>query len=77
VIVSDKPRQQAGSDGLWPIGTAARAVGTLRTWIDRAIQRGHIPCQRINGVRMVTLADAAAVKKRRDALEASRREAAQ
>jgi hypothetical protein len=73
--LSETPSREAGE--LRPVGTAARAVGTLRVWIDRAIQRGQIPCHRINGVRMVTLADAAAVKKRRDALEASRREAVQ
>ena len=73
--LSETPSREAGE--LRPVGAAARDVGTLRVWIGRAIQHSQIPCQRINGVRMVTVADAAAVKKRRDALEASRREAVQ
>lgn len=49
VIVSDEPRRRAGSHEPLPIDVPAHAVGTLRVWIDRAIQRGKIPGQWING----------------------------
>jgi hypothetical protein len=57
----DRPGLTAGSE--WtPVGAAAREVGILREFIDRAIQRGQIPFDRINGVRVVRLAHARAVK---------------
>jgi hypothetical protein len=72
VTLSERPCGNAGSR-LYPIGDAARLTDYLREWIDRGIKRGKIPSQRINGVRMVTLADVLADKKRReDRVEAER-----
>jgi hypothetical protein len=57
----DRPGRMAGSE--WKaVGVAAREVGILREFIDRAIQRGQIPFDRINGVRVVKLAHTRAVK---------------
>ncbi len=57
----DRPGLAAGSE--WKaVGVAAREAGILREFIDRAIQRGQIPFDRINGVRVVRLAHARAVK---------------
>jgi hypothetical protein len=57
----DTPRRMAGSE--WrPVGVAAREVGILREYLERAIQRGQIPFDRINGVRVVRLSHARAVK---------------
>jgi hypothetical protein len=57
----DRLGQMAGSE-LRPVGVAAREVGILREFIDRAIQRGQIPFDRLNGVRVVKMAHARAVK---------------
>jgi hypothetical protein len=47
---------------LRPVGVAAREVGVLREYLDCAIKRGQVPFDRINGVRVVKLAHARAVK---------------
>jgi hypothetical protein len=65
VTISERPCGNAGSR-LYAIGDAARLTDYLREWIDRGIKRGKISSQRINGVRMVTLADVLADKKRRE-----------
>ena len=57
----DRPGQEAGTE-LRPVGVAAREVGVLREHIDRAIQRGQIPCSRVDGVRVIKIAHARAVK---------------
>jgi hypothetical protein len=61
IMTIDTPRLMAGSE-CRPVGVAAREVGILREFIDRAIQRGQIPFDRINGVRVVRLSHARAVK---------------
>jgi hypothetical protein len=57
----DRLGHMAGSE-CRPVGVAAREVGILREYIDCAIKRGQIPFNRINGVRVVKLAHARAVK---------------
>ena len=56
------PRLMAGSE--WrPVGVAAREVGILREYLERAIRRGQVPFDRINGVRVVRLDHARIVKR--------------
>jgi hypothetical protein len=57
----DRLGLMAGSE-CKPVGVAAREVGILREYLDCAIKRGQIPCDRSNGVRVVKLAHARAVK---------------
>jgi hypothetical protein len=57
----DRLGHVAGSE-CRPVGVAAREVGILREYIGCAIKRGQIPFDRINGVRVVNLFHARAVK---------------
>jgi hypothetical protein len=60
-MTSDRLGLMAGSE-CKPVGVAAREVGVLREYLDCAIKRGQIPFDRINGVRVVKLSHARAVK---------------
>jgi hypothetical protein len=56
VIISDR-RPASGGQRLVTIGEAARLTHSAREYVDKAIKRGKIPFQRIEGVRMVDLND--------------------
>jgi hypothetical protein len=56
VIETERPGHEAGTR-LYPVGEAARLTDYLREFVDRGIKRGKIPFRRVDGVRMVTLAD--------------------
>jgi hypothetical protein len=62
VTMTNAPRLMAGSE--WrPVGYAAREVGIIREYLIRALQRGQIPSERIEGMICVKLDHARIVKK--------------
>jgi hypothetical protein len=62
VTTTNAPRLMAGSE--WrPVGYAAREAGLLREYLFRALQRGQIPSEKIEGRICVRLDHARIVKK--------------
>ena len=56
--MSDSDRRPAsGGPRLVTIGQAAHLTHSAREYVDKAIKRGKIPFQRVDGVRMVDLND--------------------